>query len=172
MAQGMGYCDKGRYEFENCKWFNEITSTSPDSSAYCIGGHEGATSSGAVYKDGATVVYRDCVMISSITNSMRFQTINSSGATQRIAVNIDSCFLSGGIWLDQYAAGSGQFFDMTLVNSGDPTFRIDIGNDNPFPPKVYNSANTEIPDPPTTAGDYTLKCTVDSGGNPTYSWVA
>lgn len=28
----------------------------------------------------------------------------------------------------------------------------------------------KVPDPPTTAGTYTLQCVVDSGGNPTYSW--
>lgn len=129
----MGYCDKGRYEFDNCKWFNEITS---GSSSYCIGGHEGATGSSAVYEDGATVVFKNCVMSASTANAMRFQTINATGATQRITVDILNCWLSGGIWLDQYAAGSGQFFDLTLVNSGNPTFTIDIGENNPFPPKV------------------------------------
>ena len=29
----------------------------------------------------------------------------------------------------------------------------------------------KVPDPPTAQGAYTLTCTVDSGGNPTYSWT-
>lgn len=35
---------------------------------------------------------------------------------------------------------------------------------------VYDVLNTKVPDPPTTAGTYTLQCVVDSSGNPTYSW--
>lgn len=31
---------------------------------------------------------------------------------------------------------------------------------------------SKIPDPPTTAGNYVLKCTVDDSGNKTYSWVS
>ena len=27
-----------------------------------------------------------------------------------------------------------------------------------------------VPKPPTNAGNYTLKCTVDSSGKPTYTW--
>lgn len=35
---------------------------------------------------------------------------------------------------------------------------------------VNDALNTKVPNPPTTAGTYTLQCVVDSGGNPTYSW--
>lgn len=48
---------------------------------------------------------------------------------------------------------------------------------NALPYQPYNGAiihekefNTKLPKPPTTAGTYTLTCTVDSSGNPTYSW--
>ncbi len=133
MVVGMGYCDKGRYEFENLEMDNQINSNK----GYCIGGHEGATGASAGADDGAIVVFKDCVMTAVGMNSMRFQTINSAaGAQQRIRVSINGCYLNKRIWLDQNKEDSHQFFDLTLLHSGNPGFYIEAAN-NPWPPTVY-----------------------------------
>lgn len=43
---------------------------------------------------------------------------------------------------------------------------------NEFVQNIYAYINDISPEPPTTAGTYTLKVTVDSDGNATYSWVS
>ena len=63
-----------------------------------------------------------------------------------------------------YSASNLQAGDQCLVVSlGDSSNSIVVSDG------MLN--NTVVPEAPTAAGTYHLTCTVDSGGNPTYSWT-
>ena len=139
ICQGMGYVRNGHYEFINCKWENTIHGANDDSTAYAIGGHEGDTGSTADFYNGAHIVFQDCIMIVDSPIAMRFSTLNTTGNTQRIQVDINNTLIPAKIRLKQGTAGSsGQFFALRLLNSGNPTFVIDDVN-NTFTPEIYNT---------------------------------
>ena len=133
IAGGFGLCDKGRYEFDNVY----VNNANGVNSIHCLGGHEGNTGSSAGQYDGATVVYKDCVLLTEGNNSLRFQTINSSSAQQRIHVSINNCYLNKRLYLDKYTSTSKQFYDITMLNSCASDIVIEESN-NPYPVKTYN----------------------------------
>ena len=60
-------------------------------------------------------------------------------ADLRVLTRIESCCLSGGIYLTIYADNAAQHYDVTLLHSGNPKQRIDRESENRYPIQVYGA---------------------------------
>ena len=124
---GFGFEDKCVYEFDDCLF--EFVGSGNHGVFY---GHDGRYG-------GASIIVRNCVLLGGSDNNNRTIRLQSLRAddSNRILTMFSGCHVQGGIHLTQYDSSAGQFFDVTLLHSGNPTQTIDIGNDNPYPIKVY-----------------------------------
>lgn len=124
---GFGFEDQCTYLFENCVFTYDGTGNFG-----VLYGHDG-------YAGGTNIICNNCVFIGGTNANARTIRLQSLRAddSNRILTSLNGCYIQGGIHLDQYNESAGQFFDVTLLHSGNPTQTIDIGNDNPYPVKVY-----------------------------------
>lgn len=120
---GMGFEDKCNFIFEDCHF--EFIGSSPASVFY---GHDGNSG-------GASIICRNTVLLGGGANTIKLQSLRTDDSN-RILTRFDSCYVDGGIHLNQYNSSAGQFFDVTLLRSGNPAQTVDIA-DNPYPIKVY-----------------------------------
>lgn len=124
---GFGFEDKCIYEFDDCMF--QFVGTGNHGVFY---GHDG-------YYGGASIIVRNCVLLGgsdSNARTIRLQSLRVDDSNCILTL-FAGCHVQGGIHLTQYNSSAGQFFDVTLLHSGNPTQTIDIGNDNPYPIKVY-----------------------------------
>ena len=124
---GFGFEDKCVYEFEDCLF--QYIGTGTSSAFY---GHDGQYG-------GASILVKNCVILGGSDNnarSIRLQSLRTDDSN-RILTLFSNCHVQGGIRLNQYNSSAGQFFDVTLLHSGNPAQTIDVGDSNPYPIKVY-----------------------------------
>ena len=126
---GFGFEDRCVFEFDDCLF--QYINTGGTANHGVFYGHEGSTG-------GASIFVRNCVLLGGSDNNartIRLQSIHSDDSN-RILTQFSGCYIQGGIHLTEYNSSGTQYFDVTLLHSGDPTQTIDISN-NPYPIKVY-----------------------------------
>jgi hypothetical protein len=123
-ATGFGFANQSSYIIEDCDW----RSNTSGSAFY---GHEGG-------QGGAQITVRNSIFVASNADrAVRFQTIRAQSAlVAPVLTRLESCYIGGKIYLQSYRATSGQFFDITLLKSGNPDQIIDYA-DNPYPIEVF-----------------------------------
>ena len=147
---GSGYNENGYYEYRNC-YFKNTGGKNDSTLTGLIYSHEGNASTSSKIYTNPKVVVDSCVLKTLGRTAIRFSTLNHNGNDlEKIDVDINNCYIETSeqsnrtIYLNKYYPNSdhpnwnsGQFFNVKLLNSGNPVFKIDIGENNPYPPEVY-----------------------------------
>ena len=81
------------------------------------------------------IILRDCIIKTLGHTPARFVS-GYTNNSMHIKVKISNSYISGQIKLE--GVGKRNSFELTLLNSGNPTINIDDAS-NPFPPKIYQS---------------------------------
>jgi len=128
---GNGMAQGTKFEFDSCTF--EFLGGGNHSAFYT---HE----SGSKDPENApTLIFRNCLFLGSADNDRVLRLQNLATTPLHILTRVESCVLVGGIYLTIYRDTSAQHYDVTLINSGNPSQRIDKPEENPYPIKVYNA---------------------------------
>lgn len=128
---GNGMAQGTKFEFDSCAF--EFRGGGKHSAFYT---HE----SGRDEPENApSLIFRNCLFLGGVNNDRVLRLQNLATADLRILTRLESCYLDGGIYLTIYKETSAQHYDVTLINSGDPTQLIDRPEENKYPIKVYGA---------------------------------
>ena len=83
-----------------------------------------------------TLTFRNCTFIGGAGNPNVVRLQNLAKAYMQIPTRFENCTIDGGIFLEIYNEESHQHYDVTLVNSGNPTVKIDKESENRFRVKI------------------------------------
>ena len=90
-------------------------------------------------ENAPTLIFRNCLFLTDPESHRTLRLQNLATTDLRIRTRLESCYLSGGIYLTIYRETSAQHYDVTLINSGNPPQKIDRPEENLYPIKVYNN---------------------------------
>ena len=128
---GNGMAQGCKFEFEDCTF--EFRGEANHSAFYT---HE---CGGKNPENSPSLIFRNCLFLSDF-ESDRIVILQNLAVTElHVLTRLESCYLSGGIYLTIYAENVSQHFDVTLLNSGNPPKLIDREAENIYPIRVYNS---------------------------------
>lgn len=133
---GFGFSQKNNYVFEDCIFiFNETESSlSKDKPAFYGHGASGSVKA----EESPNIIVRNCAIISGETSnrSMRLQSMNTSQI--RIRTLVESTYIRGYVSLTSYQGTHPQAYDVTFLNCGITSDRINIDYDqNIYTPAIY-----------------------------------
>lgn len=135
---GIGFDRRQSLIFEECVFENNITS------GVNIFAHNrnavGGTS--LTIEKSSHMILKNCIFLSTNGGEMFKLESRSIDNLLDIEVKLYNCYINGEIYL-RSSSGASNCFDLTVLNSGQATIRIDDAN-NPYPPKAYNTTLTAV----------------------------
>lgn len=131
---GFGIDRSMTHEYINCEFYNESETTW----ANAFYGHDRNIVGGVTLSKSTSseIILSDCIIKTLGHTPVRFVS-GYTNNTMQIRVKLSNTYLSGQIKLE--GVGKRNSFDLTLLNSGNPTIDIDDAS-NPFLPKIYPPA--------------------------------
>lgn len=126
---GNGMSQGCKFEFDSCLF--EFLGRGNYSAFYT---HEGGDDNP---ENAPSLTFKNCLFLGDPDSDRTLKLQNLAKTDLRINTRIESCFLSGGIYLTIYSEFSAQHYDVTLINSGNPAKCIDKEEENLYPIKVY-----------------------------------
>lgn len=124
---GNGMAQGTTFLFENCSF--EFRGGDRNSAFYT---HESGSEPGAA----PTLTFKNCSFLGGAGNARTIRLQNLASADMRIITTFRDCQIEGGIYLTIYNDSSAQHYDVTLINSGNPSQMIDDSENNRYPIKV------------------------------------
>ncbi len=83
-----------------------------------------------------TLTFRNCTFTGGAANPQVVRLQNLATAYMQIPTRFENCTIDGGIHLEIYQPESHQHYDVTLVNSGNPSVKIDRETENRYRVKI------------------------------------
>lgn len=128
-AVGNGMAQGTKFEFEDCTF--QFIGSGNHSAFYT---HD----SGAANAENApSLIFKHCLFLGGEGNERALRLQSLATADLRILTRVESCYFLGGIYLTIYRESSAQHYDVTLINSGNPPWKIDREGENRYPVKIY-----------------------------------
>lgn len=128
---GNGMAQGAKFEFDSCTF--QFIGDNKHSAFYTHeSGHENPENS-------PSLIFRNCLFLGGEGNPRVLRLQNLGTANLRVRTRLESCYLSGGIYLTIYKETSAQHYDVMLINSGNPPQKIDRPEENIYPIKVYQN---------------------------------
>ena len=90
-------------------------------------------------ENAPSLFFRHCLFLGGGNDTGVLILQNLASTDLRVLTRIESCCLSGGIYLTIYADNAAQHYDVTLLHSGNPKQRIDRESENRYPIQVYGA---------------------------------
>ena len=132
---GFGFAQGCKFEFEDCLF--QITGDGNYSAFY---GHETGWENP---QNAPSIIIKNCIVSGNDGDKLvRLQ--NLAKADLRILTLIEGSYIQGGIYLTIHSENSAQHFDVTLLNSGSPSIKVDKEEENKYPVKIYNAKNISV----------------------------
>lgn len=126
---GNGMAQGCRFEFEDCTF------------SFVGGGKHSAFYTHESGRDNPenvpTLIFRHCLFLGGKNNDRVLRLQNLASADLRIPTRVESCYLSGGLYLTIYSEKSAQHYDVTLLHSGHPPILVDKEEENRYPVQIY-----------------------------------
>lgn len=129
---GFGFAQGCKFEFEDCTF--QFIGGGNHSAFY---GHDDGWENS---ENAPSVIIKNCLILGSEDNDcvLRLQNLAIPGV-KRIYTRVESCYILGGIYLTIYHENGEQHFDVNLINSGNPSQKIDRKDENQYPIRVFKN---------------------------------
>ena len=124
---GNGMAQGTTFLFEDCSF--EFRGSNKNSAFYT---HESGSEAGR----SPSLTFNRCTFTGGAGNARTIRLQNLASADLRVVTTFRDCTIDGGIYLTIYGDNSAQHYDVTLINSGNPSQMIDDIVNNRYPIKV------------------------------------